>query len=134
MDDFEPAPQIRAAPASAKEGEVRLFVRRRERNETAMILPPSPNSRRCSDRQEAQAALYRRPGASSRLCSALPACSPRTTRSTVARARQHRPDRVVDGEDFAGHKIHASFTRMDPGSFPLVERGFNWIQEQPHNQ
>ena len=41
---------------------------------------------------------------------------------------------VIDGEDFAGHRIHAWFTRMDPGSFPLVERGFNWVQEQPHNR
>jgi hypothetical protein len=41
---------------------------------------------------------------------------------------------VIDGEDFAGHKIHAWFTRMDPGSFPLVERGFNWVQEQPYNR
>jgi uncharacterized membrane protein YphA (DoxX/SURF4 family) len=41
---------------------------------------------------------------------------------------------VIDGEDFAGHKIHAWFTRMDQGSFPLVERGFNWVQEQPHNR
>jgi hypothetical protein len=41
---------------------------------------------------------------------------------------------VIDGEDFAGHRIHAGFTRMDPSSFPLVERGFNWVQEQPHNR
>jgi hypothetical protein len=41
---------------------------------------------------------------------------------------------VIDGEDFAGHKIHAWFTRMDPGSFPLLERGFNWVQEQPYNR
>lgn len=41
---------------------------------------------------------------------------------------------VIDGEDFAGHRIHAWFTRMDPATFPLVERGFNWIQEQPYNR
>ena len=41
---------------------------------------------------------------------------------------------VIDGEDFAGHRIHAWFTQMDPGSFPLVERGFNWVQEQPYNR
>jgi hypothetical protein len=41
---------------------------------------------------------------------------------------------VIDGEDFAGHRIHASFTQMDPGSFPLVERGFNLVQEQPYNR
>jgi hypothetical protein len=41
---------------------------------------------------------------------------------------------VIDGEDFAGHRIHAWFTRMDPSSFPLVERGFNWVQEQPYNR
>jgi hypothetical protein len=29
---------------------------------------------------------------------------------------------VIDGEDFAGHRIHAWFTQMDPNSFPLVER------------
>lgn len=37
----------------------------------------------------------------------------------------------IDGEDFAGHRIDAWFTRMDPASFPLVERGFNWVQEHP---
>jgi hypothetical protein len=41
---------------------------------------------------------------------------------------------VIDGEDFAGHRIHAWFTQMDPGSFPLVERGFNLVQEQPYNR
>jgi hypothetical protein len=41
---------------------------------------------------------------------------------------------VIDGEDFAGHRIHAWFTRMDPASFPRVERGFNWVQEQPYNR
>ena len=41
---------------------------------------------------------------------------------------------VIDGEDFAGHRIHAWFTRMDPRSFPLVERGFNWVQEERHNR
>jgi hypothetical protein len=46
-----------------------------------------------------------------------------------------RADRIViDGEDFAGHRIHAWFTRMDPASFPQVERGFNWVQEQPYNR
>jgi len=41
---------------------------------------------------------------------------------------------VIDGEDYAGHRIHAWFTRMDPASFPLVERGFNWVQEEPYNR
>ncbi|MEV3905078.1 DoxX family protein [Mycobacterium sp. NPDC050551] len=41
---------------------------------------------------------------------------------------------VIDGEDFAGHRIHAWFTRMDPATFPLVDRGFNWVQEQPYNR
>lgn len=41
---------------------------------------------------------------------------------------------VIDGDDYAGHRIHAWFTRMDPASFPLVERGFNWVQEQPYNR
>jgi uncharacterized membrane protein YphA (DoxX/SURF4 family) len=41
---------------------------------------------------------------------------------------------VIDGEDFAGHRIHAWFTHLDPASFPLVERGFNWVQEQPYNR
>ena len=41
---------------------------------------------------------------------------------------------VIDGQDYAGHRIHAWFTRMDPASFPLVERGFNWVQEQPYNR
>ncbi len=41
---------------------------------------------------------------------------------------------VIDGQDYAGHRIHAWFTRMDPASFPLVERGFNWVQEEPYNR
>jgi hypothetical protein len=41
---------------------------------------------------------------------------------------------VIDGEDWSGHKIDAWFTKMDPGSFPLIERGFNWSQEEPYNQ
>jgi len=41
---------------------------------------------------------------------------------------------VIDGEDFAGHRIHAWFTRMDPSSSPPVERGVNLVQEQPYNR
>ena len=41
---------------------------------------------------------------------------------------------VIDGADFSGHEIHAWFTRLDPASFPLVERGFNWVQERPNNR
>lgn len=45
------------------------------------------------------------------------------------------PDQmIIDGEDYAGHKVHVRFTKMDPGSFPLVERGFNWVQETPYNR
>ncbi|ANO06089.1 DoxX family protein [Mycobacteroides immunogenum] len=44
-----------------------------------------------------------------------------------------QPDQmIVDGDDYAGHKIHLRVTRMDPTSFPLVERGFNWVQETPY--
>ncbi|WP_074249532.1 DoxX family protein [Mycobacteroides abscessus] len=46
-----------------------------------------------------------------------------------------QPDQmIVDGDDYAGHKIHLRVTRMDPASFPLVERGFNWVQEMPYNR
>lgn len=41
---------------------------------------------------------------------------------------------IVDGDDYAGHTIHLRATRMDPASFPLVERGFNWVQEAPYNR
>lgn len=41
---------------------------------------------------------------------------------------------IVDGDDYAGHEIHLRVTRMDPASFPLVERGFNWVQEAPYNR
>ncbi|WP_219602595.1 DoxX family protein [Mycobacteroides sp. LB1] len=41
---------------------------------------------------------------------------------------------IVDGDDYAGHTIHLRVTRMDPNSFPLVERGFNWVQEAPYNR
>jgi hypothetical protein len=52
----------------------------------------------------------------------------------VAQCRGSTDRIVIDGEDFAGHRIHAWFTRVDPASFPLVERGFNWVQERPHNR
>ncbi|MBB4855239.1 hypothetical protein HNP40_002640 [Mycobacteroides chelonae] len=41
---------------------------------------------------------------------------------------------IIDGDDYAGHKIHLRVTRMGPTSFPLVERGFNWVQETPYNR
>ncbi|MGH3726893.1 MAG: DoxX family protein [Mycobacterium sp.] len=41
---------------------------------------------------------------------------------------------IVDGDDYAGHKVHLRVTRMDPNSFPLMERGFNWVQETPYNR
>lgn len=41
---------------------------------------------------------------------------------------------VIDAEDYAGHRIHAWCTKLDPKSFPLVERGFSWVQEQPYNR
>jgi len=46
-----------------------------------------------------------------------------------------QPDQmIVDGDDYAGHQIHLRVTRMNPASFPLVERGFNWVQEDPYNR
>lgn len=61
--------------------------------------------------------------------------TPTTIRLTYWWPDEGSTDRIViDGEDYAGHRIHAWFTRMDPGSFPLVERGFNWVQEQPYNR
>ncbi|MFE2955122.1 DoxX family protein [Nocardia tengchongensis] len=41
---------------------------------------------------------------------------------------------VVDAADYSGHRIHAWFTEVDPKSFPLTERGFSWVQEQPYNR
>ncbi|MFI6171354.1 DoxX family protein [Nocardia sp. NPDC051052] len=41
---------------------------------------------------------------------------------------------VIDADDYAGHRIHTSFTELDPKSFPLLERGFSWVQEQPYNR
>lgn len=41
---------------------------------------------------------------------------------------------IVDADDYAGHRIHTRVTKMDPSSFPLVERGFNWVQETPYNR
>ncbi|MGL6237119.1 MAG: DoxX family protein [Segniliparus sp.] len=41
---------------------------------------------------------------------------------------------VIDGEDYVGHRVHIWFDRMDPSAFPLVERGFNWVQEHPYNR
>lgn len=45
------------------------------------------------------------------------------------------PDRlVIDADDYAGHRIHAWCTKVDPNSFPLVERGFSWVRETPYNR
>ncbi|TDH56247.1 DoxX family protein [Mycobacterium eburneum] len=41
---------------------------------------------------------------------------------------------VIDADDYAGHRIHAWCTKLDADSFPLVERGFSWVQEQPYNR
>ncbi|MFD6162348.1 DoxX family protein [Nocardia sp. NPDC060256] len=41
---------------------------------------------------------------------------------------------VIDADDYADHRIHTSFTQLDPKSFPLLERGFSWVQEQPYNR
>lgn len=41
---------------------------------------------------------------------------------------------IIDADDYAGHRIHASFTQLDPKSFPLLDRGFSWVQEQPYNR
>ncbi|MFJ4656944.1 DoxX family protein [Nocardia sp. NPDC088792] len=41
---------------------------------------------------------------------------------------------IIDADDYSGHRIHASFTRQDPNSFPLTGRGFSWVQEQPYNR
>jgi hypothetical protein len=41
---------------------------------------------------------------------------------------------VIDADDYAGHRIHAWCTKVDPTSFPLVERGFSWVREQPYNR
>ncbi|MGW4847567.1 DoxX family protein [Nocardia brasiliensis] len=41
---------------------------------------------------------------------------------------------VIDADDYAGHRIHTWLTRLDPKSFPLLERGFSWVQEQPYNR
>ncbi|MFQ6330476.1 hypothetical protein ACLMAL_30660 [Nocardia sp. CWNU-33] len=44
------------------------------------------------------------------------------------------PNRMVIVGDFAGHRVHAWFTGVSIGSFPLIDRGFNWIQEEPYNR
>ena len=41
---------------------------------------------------------------------------------------------VIDADDYAGHRIHAWCTKIDPKSFPLVERGFSWVREEPYNR
>ncbi|RDI66213.1 DoxX family protein [Nocardia pseudobrasiliensis] len=41
---------------------------------------------------------------------------------------------VIDADDYAGHRIHAWFTKLDPKAFPLTERGFSWVQERPYNR
>ncbi|MDF0531233.1 DoxX family protein [Tsukamurella sp. 8F] len=41
---------------------------------------------------------------------------------------------VIDGADYAGHRIHAWFTHQDPATFPLTSSGFHWVQQQPDNR
>ena len=41
---------------------------------------------------------------------------------------------VIDGEDFAGHRIHAWFTRMEPELVPARRTRLQLVQEQPHNR
>ncbi|MCV7203748.1 DoxX family protein [Mycolicibacterium peregrinum] len=62
-----------------------------------------------------------------------------TSRQTPVRVRLTYwwpgPDRlVIDADDYAGHRIHAWCTKVDPNSFPLVERGFSWVRETPYNR
>jgi hypothetical protein len=44
------------------------------------------------------------------------------------------PERLVLDGTLDGHKIHMETRRFDPGKFPLLSRGFNWIQERPFNR
>lgn len=41
---------------------------------------------------------------------------------------------VIDADDYAGHRIHAWCTKVDPNSFPVVERGFSWVREGSYNR
>lgn len=44
------------------------------------------------------------------------------------------PERLILDGTLDGHKIHMETRRFDPGKFPLLTRGFNWIQERPFNR
>jgi hypothetical protein len=44
------------------------------------------------------------------------------------------PSRLILDGSLDGHAIHMETTRFDPNAFPLLSRGFNWIQERPFNR
>ncbi len=64
-------------------------------------------------------------------CSRRPACRTGGTPQLLVAG----PGRMnIDAADYAGHRIHTSVTKLDPKSFPLLERDFSWVQEQPYNR
>jgi hypothetical protein len=44
------------------------------------------------------------------------------------------PNRLILDGTLEGHAIHIETKRFDPNAFPLLSRGFNWIQERPFNR
>jgi len=44
------------------------------------------------------------------------------------------PERLILDGTLDGHKIHMETRRFEPNKFPLLTRGFNWIQERPFNR
>lgn len=48
--------------------------------------------------------------------------------------RQPRPDVLFVEGPFDGHRVRARLRRTEPPEFPLVTRGFHWINERPFNR
>ena len=44
------------------------------------------------------------------------------------------PDRMTLDGDMDGHRLHMLLGRVDHTKFPLIARGFHWIQEYPYNR
>ncbi|CAM3923860.1 hypothetical protein [Smaragdicoccus niigatensis] len=42
------------------------------------------------------------------------------------------PNRLIIDGRFAEHQVHTSFDLKDVSSFPLTDRGFHWVQEDPY--
>jgi hypothetical protein len=48
--------------------------------------------------------------------------------------QQPGPDRLTLAGAMEGHKVRMQLQLVDLNNFPLVSRGFHWVQEYPFNR